>query len=1070
MRLAPMVLCSLFFVQSLLATDTAQKFSVHFRNLPAAAAVDSISKISGRPIHFDVRLFPPEWRVTLRAYGTVTELLHQLLAGKPYQVEEAGHDIYISLQPKKLFSLLVLNQRGERLADVTLHDADSNRRWKTNADGRWQAWLYHDTLRLRLSMVNHRADSITLPGTVVATLEESIDLQEEVECGYGKTNTRRSPGVAVVIRPEQIGQPYFTIADVLRLATGVLVNSKTDVRWGNSTIEIRGSRTIQPLSPGRRIDEPLVLIDNVPCLACTGPQSQLTSVVDPLGTGPGLHQLTFLNVDDVESITVLKDGLATAIYGARGANGVILINLRKTKGQRLRINAYLASSVVSAYRVPQTLHTTDYLLLRLEAIDGRIAINKGNTPDLFLDSTRYTNWPRKLYNNPAINHTAQLSASGGTETFSWLGSLNFRKEQYVYPTTVMDEWARFYTQLRYEPVSRSFSITALAAASLGSNASPAADLSPIAYALPHASGTVKDDSLSRSDDPLRLLKSRYHAATTYYLSHVQLNLPIGHLLEARVNVGLGYQGLREKAGYFSGFFTGDSPVAPQLVQAARQVRTWITEPQLHLQAHPGHLQLRAVLGVSYQQSRYRSDLLPNQPVADDAALHRQLVYPKPDTSWTQYKLLSTFARVHLAWKKQWQWEGSGRMDASSRFYGRQRPGWFYAVGGAWIPSDAPWWPKRLSKVSFARVRFSHGLTGSDQVADYAYMGQWSPSNAPYSYGAYPGWQASLPGNKLLTWAKTRKTEAGLSLEWRNRLLIDAGYYFHRSYHQVITAPLPAQSGFTIINYWNYGALVDNRGWDLSLQYKNDTSRRWKVRVGVNYTIPTNRLTTFPQLGRLSLAGNLIEGRPLSARKVYQATGIDSNGLYTVADLNGDGQVSEADKLAERDLEIKGYGTLQVQVVRGPWAFTLLVEGRRQPGYTAAHYTNRRLPPGMGDAAGFNNQPLSVLQRWPLQSPALYQRASALLSDAAQTAFNRQQASTASFTDQSYVCVRNLGLQYTVASKRLHRAGIQQLRLFVQGQNLLVWSPYRDGNPLLQEPFSQPVTRVYTFGVQVAFKQ
>ncbi len=236
------------------------------------------------------------------------------------------------------------------------------------------------------------------------TLQKNFSEQDEaIAVGYGTTSFKKSIGSIVKVSAREIaGKPFRSVIDLVRMAAGVLITSKTDIFWGGYSIEIRGSRTIWPLSSDRRIDEPLILLDGVPCVSCTGFLSQLSSVVgDPNGTGAGLNPLAFLQVDDIESITVMKDGLATAIYGARGANGVILISLRKAEKGPLRITGSLTIGRAQSFGLVQPLTTQSYLGMRRESLrNAGLPADPNNAPDFGIDTTGYINWAKAFVPQP----------------------------------------------------------------------------------------------------------------------------------------------------------------------------------------------------------------------------------------------------------------------------------------------------------------------------------------------------------------------------------------------------------------------------------------------------------------------------------------------------------------------------------------------------------------------------------------------------------------------------------------------------------------------------------------------
>lgn len=1055
------------------ATDTGRIYPVSFRHKPIVEALQYLTAISGQAINFQTQQLSPRWKVSLDTSATILQIVQYLFKDQPYVLEVSDGDIFIRLQPSRLVSLRVLNAAKQPLEGVSIRDLtrDSSRHGFTDRNGFWQCTLYGQSIPVELTMIGHHAQQVTIYDRLDIVLEENIAEADPVVIAYGKSPRQRIVGNVIAAKPDFTGKAYPNLNDLLRLLPGVLVRNKTDVPWGSSSLEIEGSRSIQPLSADRRVDEPLILINGLPCPARMGSLSQLSSVAgDPGSVGAGLHPLSFLNMDDIESVTVLKDAASTAIYGARGANGVILVELRKPSSQTPRFNLYVMTGLTNSYRRPATLNTTQFLDLRRAAYPAGTAFTKNNFPELYMDTSLYTNWADKLYGNTAVSHTTQFSASGQVGRVYWLGSFNYRRDAYVFPTHNKDEWARFYNQLQYKSRNGRLEVNSFASASIGENATPGIDLTQIVYATPHASGKLRGDGLDVYNNPLRLLNSQYRAQSNYYLANLQMSYSILHYFKAKLDGGLGWQQLREKAGYPHSYFPPDSSIRGIVDQAGRQILTWLVEPQLHFSRTKRKLSWQAVLGANYQQSRYRSALSKDQQYADDAKLYQELIYPKLDTFWTQYKLLSFFGRVNLAIDQRYVVEASVRRDGSSRFAPDQRFGTFYSVGGAWLLSATDFWKPLLSDFNLAKLRVSHGVTGNDQVDDYGYMGQYNSTNVAYPYGGSTGWVQTLPGSNKLTWGQTHKTEAGLHLEYKKQYGLDLDAYWHRSFNQVIRLPLAAQSGFSELAYWNFPAEVDNRGWDVSLHYKTaNNAKRWQTSVRLNYTRPSNRLHSFDSISTTLLRQDLLVNQPLTARKVYHATGIDATtGLYKVADLNGDGAITVADKQAIRDLEITGYGSLAVQVQRGRWGVGVIFEGRQQTGYTAAYYANQRLFPGRLDPSGFNNQPLSVLNRWPA-TEALYQRPTIDLDDAADKALDNHLNSDAAYTDQSYLCLRHLGVEYTIPGTGFKNGKVDYVRLFVQGQNLFVLSNYSAGNPMLTQPFGQPVTRVFSLGVQVSFK-
>ena len=1064
--IAATMLSFLLSLQMLYAQQHKEKkYKVNFDQTPYAVAFDTLKKLTNCKFFFTYDQLPPSWKISYKGEGSLREILQAIIAGTSLQVEIIGLEVYIKSKPIITLSVTVINREGDPLAGVTITRLDSNLLGATGPDGRWQLATRSIPLRLALSFVGYRSDTITVYDHAVVTLQKKFSEEEEaIAIGYGSTSLRKSVGSIVKVSAREIaGKPYRSVIDLLRMATGLLITSKTDIPWGGYSIEIRGSRTILPLSPGRRIDEPLILLDEVPCVGCTGFLSQLSSVVgDPNGTGAGLNPLAFLQVDDIESVTIMKDGLATAIYGARGANGVILISLRKAEKDRFRITASATVGQAQAYGLVEPLTTQQYLGMRREALrNANLLSDPDAAPDFRIDTTGYTNWAKELYRNPARNIAARLSASGRHNQFYWLLSMNYNKAPYVYPTAAYDEWTRLYFNSGYQSRNNKFTVNTYGAAAVGNIVSPAWDLGHIIYALPHLPAKSPETGYATDVHPQRLFNSQYRSRSNHLFSQMQLSYRFGTLVTMKLHAGIGRQELLEKA-----VFPKTSLMSGQYEQARKQVLTWITEPQASLQWGGDKIKTNILVGANIQGTEQRSMQRLFKGYTSDSALFRDAVYPAIDTAWTQYRLVSMFTRVNLELWDQWILEGTFRRDGSTRFAQGHRWGNFFALGGAWVFSEVPFLKKRRTGLTFGKLRVTYGRTGSDQVDDYAYMGQWQPSNVAYPYGDLQGLVQALPMNERLQWQITQKKELGLTLEWWNKLRMDATFYVHRSYDQIISRPLASQGGFPAVKYWNFPAVVENSGWEFALTFKSPARRKLRTTVSLSYTIPKNKLISFHDLDQVLQGGGLLVGHALSARPVYHALPMDAGtGTYPVADMDGNGTITPNDKQVFKDLEVKGFGVGQVTLQLGPWALICTIEGRVQPGYSARYHNNNRLYPGMLEAVGFSNQPGFLFSH---EKPGAYQQLSAAPRAGQLDSLQRYQDSDGAYTDQSYISLRQLSFQYTMKRAWLKRLHLHEIQFYAQAYNLFVISSYDGGNPQLQTPFSQPATRQYTVGVQLAF--
>src|SRR5690606_12184125 len=197
---------------------------------------------------------------------------------------------------------------------------------------------------------------------------------------------------------------------------------------------------------------------------------------------------------------------------------------------------------------------------------------------------------------------------------------------------------------------------------------------------------------------------------------------------------------------------------------------------------------------------------------------------------------------------------------------------FGAVGAAWIFSEEAGIKKGMPILSYGKLRGSYGTTGNDQIGDYRYLNSYSSTGMPYngSIGLFP----TALDNPNFGWEINRKAEMALELGiLDNRILGTFNYYRNRSSNQLVEIPLPGTTGYTGI-LGNLGALVENRGWEFTLNTINVDSGKWKWSSAFNLTIPKNELLEFPNLENSTYANTYVIGEPITIRKVLHFTGVD----------------------------------------------------------------------------------------------------------------------------------------------------------------------------------------------------
>jgi TonB-linked SusC/RagA family outer membrane protein len=488
-------------------------------------------------------------------------------------------------------------------------------------------------------------------------------------------------------------------------------------------------------------------------------------------------------------------------------------------------------------------------------------------------------------------------------------------------------------------------------------------------------------------------------------------------------------------------------------------QSWIIEPQLNYEKRWGENQFSALLGGSFQEQRSDNLVLVGTNFPSDDLLTNMAAaatVTTPSASETLYRYQAVYARFNYGFKKRYFLNLTGRRDGSSRFGTDRRYANFGAVGAAWIFSDENFL-KDSSWLSFGKLRTSYGLAGNDQIGDYQYYDTYLSTGG--SYGGSSGLVPQRLYNKDFGWEVTKKFEVAVDLGlFKQRLIVNLGYYNNTSSNQLIAVPMPATVGFSTMQA-NLDATVRNSGIEAVVQSVNVSSGDWKWTTSVNFTLPENKLLEFPNLERSTYANRFEVGKSTTLVKLYQFTGIDPvTGLYTFNDANKDGILNSADRVVSKEIKEYWYGGIHNSVQYKNWTLEVLLQMVSQSQYNIYSL--------YGNIGYMGNKPAAYLDYWtPDNLDAQFQRPSAGFSPAAATANSQFISSDATVSDSFTVRVKNASLTYRIPmpdSKRL------VAKVFVNGQNLFVFSNYKGMNPeFILAGFSAPL-RVISCGLSLNF--
>jgi TonB-linked SusC/RagA family outer membrane protein len=982
----------------------------------------------------------------------------------------------------------VTDEQGQPLPGATVQLLSPKTTTMTDKDGGFRMTLTGKSGTLSVSFIGFlttkQAFKLT-DGPLLIRLKPAAGALDEVQViAYGKTTRRYNTGNVTSVTAADIEkQPVSNVLAALEgRVPGMVVSQTSGVPGSSFNIQIRGQSA---LDGSLSRNEPLFVIDGVPFESGNAATNQINSAANnptSISSG-GLSPLNTINPADIERIEVLKDADATAIYGSRGANGVVLIATKKGQAGDTKVNLSVSSGISMTARSAKFLNTQQYVAMRREAFanDGltpsAVPGDPGFAPDLTLwDTNRYTDLKKLLTGNTARATDAQASVSGGTANTQFLLSGGYHHETPVYSGDFGDNRASLHVNINHSSTDKKFNLSFSGLYANETNQLPRYDLTRYLNLPPNIKLYEPSGKLAWQDagvlysslsydmiNPLSLLEERYKSVNANLSGNLQLSYKILPGLVFRSSMGYNVFRSDEHTARPFAAIDPNSGELPSAGFAASQNKSWIIEPQMEYTRVSDHDKLSVLLGNTYQDKTGASSALYGSNYNSDLLLGSIAAAPVISASndYTQYRYTAFFGRITYNLQDKYILNLSARRDGSSRFGPDRRWANFGSIGAAWLFSSESFVKAHLPFLSFGKLRGSYGRTGNDQIGDYKFLNLWGNTFTTYDglSGLYP---RSLY-NPDFSWEINKKLEAAIELGFLNdAILVTAAHYRNRSSNQLINYPLPAQTGFFNV-VRNFPGLVSNTGWELTLTTHQIRHPKFNWTTTFNLTIPKNKLLAFPDLSSSSYASTYVIGQSLNLINTLKYTGVDAQtGLYTYEDVNKDRQLTTEDYQVQGSRDPQFFGGLQNTLSYKQIDLSFFFEFRKQTGYS---YLNQlaNYPPGW-----LYNQPELVLNRW--QQPGNttpVQRYTTGYTDA-YVAIAQMTNSNGIYTDASYIRLKNVSLSYQLPESWLSRYHLRNCRLFLQGQNLLTITRYKGSDPETQNFFILPPMRSIVGGIQLNF--
>jgi TonB-linked SusC/RagA family outer membrane protein len=919
--------------------------------------------------------------------------------------------------------------------------------------------------------VNGRTSIVLNAKTKIRNIEEVIVKKGYYDEKKGTTTGNVGTVTAKDIDKEPINNPLLALQGRV---SGIEIQQMSGLAGAPLRVRIRGYNSIQLGT------DPLYIIDGVPYTSQTLYGADNGGTI--MGDGRTGNPFSFINPADIESIDVLKDADATAIYGSRGANGVVLITTKSGKpGGQLKVDVNVQSGWGKVARRMKLLDTRQYLDMRYEAFKNDGAVPNPNADyDLTLwDTTRNTDWQKELIGGTARYNDAQVSVSGGNINTQYLIGMGYHKENTVFPGDFNDQKASVHMKISSSSLNKKFKVSFSGIYTVDNDKLGAFDLTTTALVLapdapamynsdgtlnwaPNASGV---STWTPYLNPAANLFSKFQSRTNNLVGNGTLGYELVPGLE--IKSSFGYTNM-QTSQYDAYPFAALDPSTWAVRQRSatftnNNIQSWIIEPQVSYSTNIAKGKLSVLAGTTISQNKNNGQTLFASGFSSDLLMESlnaatSIVAGSLNTiSINKYN--AGFGRLNYNWQDKYLLNLAGRRDGSSRFGPASQFHNFWSVSTGWIFSKEGFIQRGLPFISFGKLRASYGTTGSDGVGDYSFLDLY---NNILGIGVpYQGVAGIMPYSIYtpdLAWEETRKLEAGIELGFlKDRINLSASFYRNRSSNQLMDYPLAAITGFTSIRK-NLDALLQNSGWEFELKTVNSNSKNFTWSSSFNLSINRNKLISVTP--GVSARYQDLVGHSVRGFFVYHFLRVDPiTGIDQFTDVNGKATFNpnfSTDFKTLVDNITKFFGGFQNSLSYKELQLDFLFQFVKTPQQAVyLYYAN----PGH---LGFN-QPASILDRWQkpgdVSSNQQFSQNSRL-NDALSNARNSDQ----SYGDASYIRLKNVSLSWQLPRQWRKDMHLQNARVYIQGQNLLTITRYIGLDP--ESYNGLPPLRVITVGVQM----
>ena len=951
------------------------------------------------------------------------------------------------------------------------------------------------------SFLGYTDEEVTVGNQTNLTIKlipQANELEGVVKVAYGTQRKASVIGSISTVDMGVLAQSQGNLSTSLagKLA-GVVAIQKTGEPGASADFWIRGVSTFGANST------PLILVDGVE------------------------RSMDMVDTEDIASLSILKDASATALYGVRGANGIVLITTRRGNESAPQINVKVETGMTSPVKLPEMAGTGEFIdfLNNMYVNSGQDAIFNDYQKEMYLsgaDPDLYpsVDWVNEVFKRQAMTTKANVSVTGGTKNVRYYVGGSYYLEDGILNTAAND---RYDAQMSYQRfnfrtnvdinltkstvlgmnLSTQFTVRNSPAAGLDALLQQTMTMTPTAIPLKYSDGTLA--AVKGAANPYNLLneKGYSNASSNVAQSTVSLTQDFSELITEGLNARVAFSFDATNSNTLNrsimpktyraigrGEPTEENPLGPLQYEVIDDYAGYITLGT----SHSGQRYINFEGSLNYERQFNYAHRVSAMVLYSMRSLSH--THPSSYIAAFPYKSMGVASRATYSYKDRYFVEFNVGYNGSENFAPGHRFGLFPAVAVGYMISNEPWWEGISDTINLLKFKASYGKVGNDQIGGsrrFAYNttintgatgAAWGtvPNSSATGYTTVGGITTDEEGNAFVEWEEATKANAGIELGLFNDLTIQADLFQdYRDGIFLMRQSTPSAVGLQKDQYVNIGEML-NRGFDMSAEYDHTFANGFRVSARANFTFNRNRLIYNDQptpveeyLSQVGFAYGQRKGL-ISCGLFKDQADIDSWPVQTFGDvqpgdikykdINGDGQVDQYDMVAI------GYTT--IPEINYGFGLSLGYKGfDASVFFSGVGHVSRQI--GGSNLYGASSSPQLTGQvfkdvaknHWTVENPdinAPYPRLGTTRSN------NNVQTSDYWTRDMSFLRLKNAEIGYTLPKRVTKKAGISALRVYVAGTNLLTFSNFKLWDPELDTAYGTryPITRNVSLGLNINF--